>query len=43
MIKNQYPLLLIGKPFNWLGQAKCFTQLNLTSSYYWMTIKKGSE
>ena len=42
-IKNQYPLPLIGKSFNWLGQAKQFTQLDLTSAYHWMRIKEDNE
>ena len=41
MIKNRYFLLLIRKLLDWLEQAKRFTQLNLTSAYYWMRIKKG--
>ena len=38
-IKNQYPLPLIGESLNRLGQAKRFTQLDLTSAYYRMRIK----
>ena len=33
-IKNQYPLPLIGESLDWLGRAKQFTQLDLTSAYY---------
>ena len=33
-IKNRYPLCLIGKLLDWLGQAKTFTQLDLTNAYY---------
>ena len=33
-IKNRYPMPLIGKLLNWLGQAKKFTQLNLTNAYH---------
>ena len=33
-IKNQYLLSLIDKFLNWLGQAKQFTQLDLTSAYH---------
>ena len=43
IIKNRYPLLLIGKSLDWLGQAKQFTQLDLTSAYHWMRIKEGDE
>ena len=42
-IKNQYPLPLIAKSLDWLGQAKQFTQLDLTSAYHWMRIKEGDE
>ena len=34
MIKNQYPLPLIGESLNRLSQAKQFTQLDLTSVYH---------
>ena len=34
MIKNRYPLPLIGESLDRLGQAKQFTLLNLTSAYY---------
>ena len=33
-IKNQYLLLLIGKLLDWLGQARRFTQLDLTNVYH---------
>ena len=42
-IKNRYPLLLIGESLNWLGQAKRFTQLDLTSAYHRMRIKEGNK
>ena len=42
-IKNRYPLPLIGKSLDWLGQAKRFTQLKLTSAYHRMRIKEGNE
>ena len=42
-IKNQYPLPLIGESLDQLGQAKRFTQLDLTSSYYRIRIKEGDE
>ncbi len=37
-IKNRYPLPLIGKALDQLGQAKQFTQLDFTSAYYRMRI-----
>ncbi len=37
-IKNQYPLPLISQSFDWLGQAKWFTQLDLTNAYHHMRI-----
>ena len=43
IIKNQYPLLLISESLNWLKQAKCFTQLNFISTYYWIKIKKSEK
>ena len=42
-IKNQYPLLLIGKLLDWLGRAKRFIQLDLTNAYYRMRICEGNE
>ena len=42
-IENRYPLLLIGESLNWLGQAKRFTQLNLTSAYHLIRIKEGDK
>ena len=43
MIKILYLLPLIGEFLDWLSQVKQFTQLNLTSAYYWMRIKEGDE
>ena len=43
MIKNQYPLPLIAESLDWLGQAKKFTQLDLTSAYHQMRIKADDE
>ena len=43
MIKNQYPLLLIGESLDRLSRAKRFTQLNLTSAHHRMKIKKGDK
>ena len=42
-IKNWYQLLVIGKFLDWLGQAKRFTQLDFTSAYYQIRIKKDNE
>ena len=42
-IKNQYPLPLIGKSLDRLGQVKRLIQLDLTSAYHWMRIKEGNE
>ena len=42
-IKNQYPLPLIDKSLDRLGQAKRFTQLDLTSAYHQMRIKEGDK
>ena len=43
MIKNRYPLPLIGESLDWLKQAKCFTQLDLTSAYQCIRIQKGDK
>ena len=42
-IKNRYPLPLIGESLDRLGRAKQFTQLDLTSAYHWMRIRKEDE
>ena len=42
-IKNGYCLPLIGESLDWLGRAKRFTQLDLTSAYHWMRICEGDE
>ena len=42
-IKNRYPLPLIGESLDRLGQAKRFTQLDLTNAYYWMRICEDDE
>ena len=42
-IKNRYPLLLIGESLDWLGRARRFTQLDLTSAYHRMRIKEDDE
>ena len=43
MIKNWYPLPLIGELLDRLGRAKQFTQLDLTSAYHQMRIREGNE
>ena len=43
MIKNQYPLFLIGESLDWLGRAKWFTQLDLMNAYHRMKICEGDE
>ena len=43
MIKNRYPLLLIGKALDRLGKVKQFTQLDLTSAYHQMRIREGDK
>ena len=42
-IKNQYPLPLIGESLDRLGQAKLFTQLDLTNAYHRMRICEGDK
>ena len=42
-IKNRYLQPLIGESLDRLGQAKRFTQLDLTSAYHRIKIKKGDE
>ena len=42
-IKNRYPLPLIEELLDRLGRAKRFTQLELTSAYHRMRIRKGDE
>ena len=43
MIKNRYPLLLIGESLDRLERTKQFTQLDLTSAYHRMRICKGNK
>lgn len=43
IIKNWYLLSLIRESLDCLGSAKRFTQLDLTSAYYWMRIQKGDK
>ncbi len=42
-IKNRYPLPLIGEFLDRRGWTKCFTQLDLTSAYHRMRIRKGDK
>ena len=42
-IKNRYPLPLIGESLHRLGRAKIFTQLDVTSAYHWLRIRKEDE
>ena len=42
-IKKPVPSTLIGESLNGLGQAKRFTQLDLTSTYHQMRIKEGDK
>ena len=42
-IKIRYLLALIGESPDWLGRAKRFIQLDLTSVYYQIKIKEGDE
>ena len=43
IIKNRYPLPLIGELLDRLGRARRFTQLNLTDAYYRMRICEVDE
>ena len=42
-IKNQYPFLLVGESLDRLGQAKPYTKLDFTDTYYQIHIKKGDK
>ena len=42
-IKNRYPLPLIGESLDRLGQARRFTQLDLTNTYHRMRICESDE
>ena len=42
-IKNRYLLSLIGEFLDWLGRAKRFNRLDLTSTYYRMKIREDDE
>ena len=43
IIKNWYSLPFVEKFLHWLGQAKQFAKLNLTSAYYSIEIKDGNK
>jgi len=43
MIKNRYPLLLVGELFNRLSYIKIFIKLDLCDAYYRICIKKGDK
>ena len=43
MIKNWYPLPLIGESLDRLGRAKQFIKRDLTSAYHQMRIREGDE
>ena len=43
IIKNWYPLLLVGELFNRLSYIKIFTKLDLYNVYYRIYIKKGDK
>ncbi len=43
IIKNWYPLPLVGESLDWLSWTRCFTQLNLTNAYYRMRIREGDK
>ena len=42
-IKNRHPLPLIGETLDRLGQAACFSKLDLKDAYYRIPIKKGDK
>ena len=42
-IKNRYLLSIIGESLDRLGRVKRFTQLDLTSAYHQIRIRKGNE
>ena len=43
IIKNWYPLPLIGESLDWLGRARKFIQLDLTNAYHWIRIREGDK
>lgn len=42
-IKNRHPLPLINESLDRLGQAKCFTKLDIRDAYHRIRIKEGDE
>jgi hypothetical protein len=42
-VKNRYPLLLISRILNQLGQVKIYTKIDLRGAYSLVRIKKGDE
>ena len=42
-IKNQYPLLLISRFLDQLGQVKVYTKIDLPGVYKFICIKRGDE
>ncbi len=42
-MKNVYPLPLVGKSLDWVGQARLSTQLDLANAYHQMMIRKGDK
>jgi len=43
IIKNRYPLFLVGELFNRLSYIKIFIKLDLRDAYYRICIKKGDK
>ena len=43
MIKNRYPLPLVGESLDSLGRVRRFTHLDLTSAYHRMRIREGDK
>ena len=43
IIKNRYPLPLIGESLDWLGRARRFTQLDLINAYYRIKIRESDK
>ena len=43
IIKNWYPLSLVGESLDQLGWTRWFIQLDLTNAYHQMRIREGDE
>lgn len=43
VVKNKYPIPLIGDLFDRLGEARWFTKLDLKSEYYQVRIAEENE